>query len=442
MSGTDTQDVIFAPGSGHGRAAVTVVRLSGAGTDAVIRALLDDRLPEPRRVSLRTLRHPCDGSILDRALVLWMPGPGTFTGEDQAELQIHGGVAVRAAVLGALGRQPGCRPAEPGEFTRRAFLNGRMDLTGVEGLAELIEAETEAQRRQAVRQLQGDLGIAVDGWRMRLLDRLARLEALLDFSDEEDVPASAGSSDELVALSDEIATAVAGADRGERIREGLTVVIAGPPNAGKSTLLNALAKREVAIVSPIPGTTRDVIEVRCDLGGLPVTLIDTAGLRDSLDPVELQGIARARRNIDQADLVLWLMPFDHAGQPALPDPMGATVRRIRTKCDLAGDELGEDLAVSARSGEGLDALLALIEGLAGAQIQGVGEAIVTRERHRLALTEVAECLARAQAADRSNAPELAAEDLRLALRALGRVTGRVDVEDVLDHIFSSFCIGK
>ena len=440
MSGTVSPDAIFAPASGHGRAAVAVIRLSGPRTPAVLRALLGDRLPDPRRASLRTLRDPRDRIVLDQALVLWMPGPGTFTGEDQAELHLHGGVAVRMAVLRALGRQPGCRPADPGEFTRRAFLNGRMDLTAVEGLADLIDAETEAQRRQATRQLQGEFGVAVDRWRARLLGRLARLEALLDFSDEEDVPGFAGPLDELAAVAAEVATAVAGAERGERIREGVTVVIAGPPNAGKSTLLNALAKREVAIVSPIPGTTRDAIEVRCDLGGLAVTLVDTAGLRDSQDAVEQEGIARARRSMDQADLVLWLTPSGEAGQAVLPSPAGATCRRIRTKSDLGGCGLGEDLAVSARSGEGLDDLLAMVAGFAGSQLQGAGEAIVTRERHRHALNEVLQCLARAQASD--HAPELAAEDLRLALRALGRITGRVDVEDVLDHIFSSFCIGK
>ena len=288
---------IAALASGLGRAAIAVVRLSGPETSRVLAALLRGNLPEPRRASVRRLVDPRDGSVLDRALVLWMPGPGTFTGEDQGELHLHGGSAVRAAVLRVL-TDEGCRLAEPGEFTRRAFQNGRIDLTATEGLADLIDAETEAQRRQAVRQLDGVMARQVEAWRDRLLDALAGAEAALDFADEEDVP-STGWECEVTAglqrLRSEVAAALAGAARGERLRDGMTVVIAGPPNAGKSTLLNALARRDVAIVSPIPGTTRDAIEVRCDLGGLPVTFIDTAGLRDSEDALEREGMARTGR---------------------------------------------------------------------------------------------------------------------------------------------------
>ncbi|WP_018262191.1 tRNA uridine-5-carboxymethylaminomethyl(34) synthesis GTPase MnmE [Methylobacterium sp. WSM2598] len=434
-------DTIFAPASGFGRAAVAVIRISGPGAASCLTALTGGPPPLPRRLSLRQLRDPGTGEVLDRALVVWLPGPATFTGEDSAELHLHGGAAVRAAVLRVLGRLPGLAPAEPGAFTRRAFLNGRMDLTAVEGLADLIDAETEAQRRQAMRQLDGALGRLVEAWRDTLLGVLAGAEAALDFSDEGDVDESALSASGLAAAArvrDAILAALAEGRRGERLREGFVVVLAGPPNAGKSTLLNALARREAAIVSPIPGTTRDAIEVRCDLDGLPVLLVDTAGLRDEgADPIEAEGMARSRRRIEEADLVLWLVPPE-GGAAA---PTGALV--VHTKRDLGRDLGGADgaLAISALTGEGLAMLLDRVAAAAGAAL-GRGDAVVTRERQRRALEECAAHLGRAIGGAETMPAELVAEDLRLAVRALGAVAGRVGVEEMLDRLFSSFCIGK
>jgi tRNA modification GTPase len=430
-------DTIFAAASGFGRAAVAVIRLSGPGTRGAVEALAGRVPDQPRRMSLRTLRHPTTCEALDQALVVWMPGPNSFTGEDQAELQIHGGVAVRGAVLAALSTLEGCRPAEAGEFTRRAFLNGRMDLSAVEGLADLIDAETEAQRRQALRQMEGALGHAVEAWREEALQILALLEAALDFSDEGDVPEGLEreARRRIEILRDGIAKVLA-YPSGERLREGFVVVLAGAPNAGKSTLLNALARREVAIVSPIAGTTRDIIEVRCDLGGLPVSFVDTAGLRDSADAVEQEGVARARARAAAADLVLWLVAPD--GDRVQPERAGLIVG---TKADL-GAAAAVDLLVSAATGRGLEALLARIEAEAQRAL-GSGDAVLTRERHRQALQDAQSSLDRALAIMGQNGPtELAAEEVRLATRAIGRITGRVDVDDMLDRLFGAFCIGK
>ncbi|HEX8167553.1 MAG TPA: tRNA uridine-5-carboxymethylaminomethyl(34) synthesis GTPase MnmE [Beijerinckiaceae bacterium] len=436
------EDTIFAPASGHGRAAIAVIRLSGPGTHGVLETMAGG-VPPPRRMTLRVLRDPGSGEALDRALVVWMPGPESFTGEDQAELHVHGGLAVRAAVLRALAGIAGLRAAEPGEFTHRAFLNGRMDLSAVEGLADLVDAETEAQRRQALRQLEGRLGSLVEGWRGRLIECLALLEAALDFSDERDVAADVErQAGEIArALGEEIAGHLAEAGRGERLREGYRVVLAGPPNAGKSTLLNALARRDVAIVSEIPGTTRDAIEVRCDLNGLPVTFVDTAGLRETSDPVETEGVARTRAHVGRADLVLWLMAPDGGGNGSSEASAGVPALRIGTKSDLAAPPPDVDLSVSARTGEGLPALLDRIAALLEAAL-GAGDAAITRERHRHAFEAAREGLVRAGEALAQGHAELAAEDVRLALRALGRVTGRVDVEEVLDRLFAAFCIGK
>lgn len=433
------QDTIFAPASGFGRAAISVVRLSGPAVREAL-TMLTGSVPEPRRLVLRHVRHPGSRETVDQALVAFMPGPGSFTGEDQAEIHGHGGLAARTALLRALGAVPGCRPAEPGEFTRRAFLNGRMDLTQVEGLADLIEAETEAQRRQAVRQLEGRLGGLVEGWRERLIDALARLEAALDFADEGDVPdALEDEAGRIVGpVLAEMREALAQGRRGERLREGFTVVIGGPPNAGKSTLLNAIARRDVAIVSPVAGTTRDAIEVRCDLGGLPVVLVDTAGLRETEDAVEQVGVARARARLESADLVLWLVPPDGADAP----PPGLPTLPVRTKADLAGAGAGgAGLAVSAATGAGLPDLIDRIAARAAEAI-GAGDALLTRERHRRGIEDAADRLDGVAAALLGGHGELAAEDVRLALRALEAVTGRVDVEDVLDRLFSAFCIGK
>lgn len=428
-------DTIVAPATGGGRTAVAVIRLSGERAGEALAALAGP-LPPPRRLTLRCLVDPRDGSHLDQALVAWMPGPASYTGEDTAEIHCHGGPAVRAGLLSALGSL-GLRLAEPGEFTRRALLNGRLDLTEVEGLADLIDAETEAQRRQALRQLEGGLGQRVSAWREALLQASARLEAALDFADEGAVDA-----DELVAdagrrmstVRGEIEAVLAEGRRGERLREGLKVVIAGPPNAGKSTLMNVLARRDVAIVSEIPGTTRDAIEVRLDLGGMPVHLVDTAGLRESDDPVEREGVARSLRHLADADLVLWLVP--PTGETSPPNDILRIV--VGTKSDLGLPSLACDLAVSALSGSGMDSLLARLQAEASTSL-GQGDALVTRLRHRDGLECCVAALLRGAGTDE---PELAAEDLRSAIQALGSIVGHVGVEAMLDRLFAGFCIGK
>ena len=437
------RSTIFALSSGRPPAAIAVVRISGPFARNGLAALAP-KLPEPRRAALRRLRDPATGSVLDEALVLWLPGPATETGEDMVELHLHGGRAVVAAVLGALGTVPGLRPAEPGEFTRRAFENGRLDLTAVEGLADLIFAETEAQRAQAMRQFQGLLGGRAETWRTRLIEALALVEARIDFSDQ-DVP------DDLIGpalhaarqLLDEIDETLRDQRRGERLRDGLVVAIAGPPNAGKSSLLNAIAKREVAIVSPHAGTTRDVIEVHLDLDGYPVTLIDTAGIRATDDPVEQEGVRRARARAAAADLVLWVVDAA-AGEAASVEP-GRWI--VRNKIDLVGGAgqspgSGGDgtFRISATSGAGVDGLVAALADYAGTLL--AEPALVTRERHRVVLAEARDALGRALAERRQGREDIIAEELRLAARALGRLTGRVDVEDILDVIFRDFCIGK
>ncbi|MBB6308720.1 tRNA uridine-5-carboxymethylaminomethyl(34) synthesis GTPase MnmE [Xanthobacter tagetidis] len=430
------EDTIFALSSGRPPSGVAVVRLSGPAAGDAVRALLGD-LPPPRFARYGALRDPARGEVLDRALVLFFPGPASTTGEDVAELHLHGGRAVVAAVLRVLGALPGLRPAEAGEFTRRAFARGKMDLAEVEGLADLVAAETEAQRRQALALASGALSRRIADWRAGLVQALALVEASIDFSDEGDVP------DDLVAeaqavigpLAADVAAALSDADRGERVRAGLTVAIAGPPNAGKSTLLNRLAGREAAIVSPVPGTTRDVLEVHLELAGQAVLLLDTAGLRESVDMVEQEGVRRALARAEAADLVLWL---SEAGEP--PPAALARAIRVRTKADLGGGVPDGWIGLSTHTGEGVEALLACLEteaeGLAGGE-----PALVSRERQRLALAEAAGHLSRA-AGDFGGQEELRAEELRLAARALDRVIGRVDVEDVLDALFVTFCIGK
>jgi tRNA modification GTPase len=530
---------IFALSSGRPPAAIAVVRISGPRAGEALQALTG-RMPEPRRAALARLRDPQNGEPLDEALALWFPAPRSETGEDMAELQLHGGRAVIAATLAALGRLDGFRPAEAGEFTRRAFENGRLDLTAVEGLADLIGAETEAQRRQAYRQLKGLLGDRAETWRGRLIGALALVEAGIDFSDEGDVPQDllTPALDVARALRDEISAALAQAGRGERLRDGLVVAIAGPPNAGKSTLLNRIAKREAAIVSPFAGTTRDVIEVHLDLDGYPVTLLDTAGVRETGDPVEREGVRRARERAAAADLVLWVVSADapvadyEAGGGPLADggEPGATRGKLNSEhgrplahaatsgpaasqgVDRSADDGGRDksssandnvsgvgggsqsmadssrvgaslpvansrsmadappappvwlvfnkndlpqqsssertfrneyqfnLSISARDGTGIDALLqalnAHVKGYFGAE-----SGLITRERHCHHLRETEAALTRALA-EKSGREDIVAEELRLASRALGRLTGKVDVEDILDVIFRDFCIGK
>jgi tRNA modification GTPase len=525
------RSTIFALSSGRPPAAIAVVRISGPGARLALETLAG-RVPEPRRAALARLRDPLNGEPLDEALALWFPSPRSETGEDMAELQLHGGRAVTAAVLAALGRLPGFRPAEAGEFTRRAFEDGRLDLTAVEGLADLIGAETEAQRRQAFRQLKGLLGDRAETWRGRLIGALALVEAGIDFSDEGDVPQDllTPALEIARALRDEISAVLAQAGRGERLRDGLVVAIAGPPNAGKSTLLNRIAKREAAIVSPFAGTTRDVIEVHLDLDGYPVTLLDTAGVRDTDDPVEQEGVRRARARAAAADLVLWVVsedrPLDEQGggnrplaesaavagaskraeaktatkhdrpltyasrvarhdasptaeagakslnrtspladKTAAPSASSAdSVSRspssplndpplwlVRNKIDLvtrsvasessSTNEYGFSYPISARDGIGVEALLTALEAHVSGFFRESG--LITRERHRHSLQETEAILARALAEGQGQKREdIVAEELRLAARELGRLTGKVDVEDVLDLIFRDFCIGK
>ena len=376
---TDARPTIFALSSGRPPAAIAVVRVSGPRAGAALEKLIG-RVPEPRQATLARVRDPATGEVIDEALVLWFPAPRSETGEDTAELQLHGGHAVIAGVLEALGRIEGCRPAEAGEFTRRAFENGRLDLTAVEGLADLIAAETQAQRRQAFRQLKGLIGDRAEAWRRALIEAQALVEARIDFSDEADVPENLVDAALHAAqqLRSEIAAALADGGRGERLRDGLVVAIAGPPNAGKSTLLNRLARREAAIVSPYPGTTRDVIEVHFDLGGYPVTLLDTAGIRDSADPVEQEGVRRARAGAAAADLVLWVIDVSAAGT-ALDDTGRSSFKSdvwlIKNKIDLAVDKLciscesGSGISspmtfsISATTGAGTDALVTALDGL-------------------------------------------------------------------------------
>jgi tRNA modification GTPase len=442
------RDTIFALSSGRPPAAVAVVRISGPRAGVALETLIG-RVPAARRASLARVRDPATGDLIDEGLALWFPGPNSETGEDIVELQVHGGRAVIAALLAALGRFGGLRHAEAGEFTRRAFENGRMDLTAVEGLADLVAAETEVQRRQALLQLKGLLGERAETWRQRLIEALALVEAGIDFSDEDDVPSdlTARALELIRPLADEIGKAMAG--QGERLREGLRVAIAGPPNAGKSTLFNRLARREAAIVSPFPGTTRDVLEIHLDLGGYPVTVLDTAGIRDTTDPIEREGVRRASEQAAGADLVLWVI------EPTSEDVGEALVQAgwlVVNKMDLA--DPAERIRIESRfkksngvhfissaTGMGVEQLVTSISGFAE-RFFTQEAALVTRERQRAHLRETVLALHSAGQAAQDGREEIMAEQLRLATRALGRLLGRVDVEDVLDVIFRDFCIGK
>lgn len=436
---------IFAPMTATGRGAVTALRISGSATADAIQTLCG-RLPAPRSASLRRLRDNA-GEVLDEALVLWFPAPHSYTGEDVAELHLHGGRAVLEGVAEALLAQ-GLRLAEPGEFSRRAFLNGRMDLLQAEAIGDLVNAETAGQRRQALRQMEGALGQLYEDWSNRLAGVLAHQEALIDFPDE-DLPVAVEQAliGTIASLSAEITTHLADGRRGEKMREGLVFVIQGPPNAGKSTLLNALAGREVAIVSPQPGTTRDALEVQMVFGDAPVTLIDTAGLRETSDPIEAEGVRRARARAAQADLILVLRSPDAPDAEAdtaipITDAQAAAEPPrlvIATKVDLEAAPQGADLAVSARTGLGMPDLVQRLSAIARAATAQAGPPPLTRQRHRALLAQAQAHLAEAVAMDE---PELRAEELRLSLSALGGITGSIGVEALLDRIFGDFCIGK
>lgn len=439
---------IFALATAPGRAGVAVVRVSGPASGDALAALTGKPLPTPRMATLVRLRDPKTGEALDDALVLRFTAPRSFTGEDVVELHLHGGRAVVAGVVEALSALPGLRVAEPGEFTRRAFENGKLDLTEAEAVADLVDAETSAQRRQALRQMEGALGQLYDGWRERLTRSLAHIEADIDFPDE-DLPSGVSDAARPVldALAAEIDAHLDDRGRGERLREGLHIAIVGAPNAGKSSLLNALARREAAIVSARAGTTRDVIEVHLDLGGYPVVLADTAGLREAAaDEVEEEGIRRALDRAARADVKVAV--FDATALPALDPATVALVDKdtvvVLNKTDLADAPIRtvgsqDAVAVSARTGSGLAELERRLTAFTADRLAGSGAPALTRARHRSALEECRDALRRALTAP---LPELMAEDVRLASRALGRITGRVDVEDLLDVIFRDFCIGK
>ncbi|CAN7476433.1 tRNA uridine-5-carboxymethylaminomethyl(34) synthesis GTPase MnmE [Phenylobacterium sp. LjRoot225] len=433
------RDTIFAPATGSGRAAIAVVRLTGPRTEVALRTLAGG-LSAPRRASVRRLFTPA-GAEIDQALVLWFPGPASYTGEDAAEFHVHGGRAVVAALVEALS-SIGLRLAEPGEFTRRAFEAGKLDLTQAEGVADLIDAETEAQRLQALAQLDGRLSGAQARWREALTEALALFEAAVDFPDEE-LPQDVAQRAQpvLALLIAEIEAAAADVARGERIREGFRIALIGAPNAGKSTLLNALAKREAAIVTAIPGTTRDIIEVPLELGGYKAIVADTAGLRETTDEIEAEGVRRAGAWADTADLRIWLVDGTADSTPNAPTSLRPEDIILLTKRDLGEGRLDLPGApFSARSPNDVAWLESTLAERVVTSLTGAEPPAATRLRHKVLLEEAAARLR--HAAEEVDALELAAEDVRLACRALDRITGRIDPEEVLGRIFSTFCIGK
>jgi tRNA modification GTPase len=446
------QQTIFALSSGRPPSAIAIVRVSGPQAGPAL-TLLAGRIPAPRTATRAVLRD-ADQQPIDDAVVLWFPGPASATGEDVAEFHVHGGRAVLAALFAVLSAFENVRAAEPGEFTRRGFENGKLDLTEAEGLDDLIHADTDRQRRQALRHLKGLLGDKARDWRAEIIEASALIEAGIDFSDEGDVPAELikPALAKIKALLGEIQEVLAAQGRSERLRDGLVVAIAGPPNVGKSTLINQLARREVAIVSPHAGTTRDVIEVQLDLDGYPVTVIDTAGVRETDDPVEQEGVRRARARAAEADLVLWLVDHEHEELPhqgSAPawmvrnkidlDPAGVDTARPRQPGTTAGE--GAEFRISASRGDGVLELIAALVTFARDYF-GSGEGgLIGRARQRKLLQETASSLQRSIAVI-GEGEELAAEELRTAVHSLGRLLGRVDIEEILDVIFRDFCIGK
>lgn len=464
------EDTIFALSTGQGRAAVAVIRLSGPDSDKALEALLQrQNLPKARQASLRKLKDPKTQELLDLGLVIRFPGPESFTGEDVVELQIHGGTAVIASVLNALSCLPNLRPAEAGEFSRRAFAHGRMDLTEIEGLSDLLSAETACQRQQALSQMEGALSHVYQAWADRLTHILAHLEAAIDFVDEEDIPQDLEQDARKAAteITCEIKAHLNDGHRGERLRDGLKVVVLGEPNAGKSSLVNAIAGRDVAIVTSQAGTTRDIIEIRLDLNGWPVLIADTAGLRESEDLIEKEGIARAKAWGDSADLkVIVIDSMASKISRDVVDLIDENTIIVLNKKDLwqktvkQAQTSGKDLIEQykhlcektqqampiafvpciAKESEGLENFFEVMEQAAEHRMGRKAETpILTRPRHRAALTD---CLYALERIEQAPLAELMTEEVRLAVRALGRLTGKVDVEDLLDVIFSEFCIGK
>jgi len=436
---------IFALSSAPGRAGVAVVRISGPQAGVVLDTMAPPRSPD-RVAALRRIRAPDSGDVLDEALVLWLAAPRTETGEDMAELHLHGSPAIVKAVLATLGRIADCRLAEPGEFARRAFEHGKLDLAQVEGLADLIEAETEAQRYQALAQMRGALSDLYEGWRHDLLEASALMAAAIDFSDEGDVAGDAAERAYGIAreLAAQITAHLDDQHRGEILRDGFRVVLAGPPNAGKSSLLNALARREAAIVSEEAGTTRDVLEVRLDLDGLPVIVTDTAGIRETDGAVEKEGVRRALAHAREADLVLWLSDATAGPTEPAPDILARGDKfflQVATKIDIPGTAPGPLLGISSKTGVGIPELIARVSEAARTRIGDMQSPAITHERHRNSLQQALIAL-QAFISLPASEHELRAEDLRQAAHALGRITGRVDVEEVLGEIFARFCIGK
>ena len=446
---------IYALSSGKGRAGVAVIRLSGEkATDVLLTISELKDLPAPRETKLAWFRDPETSVRLDHGLALYFKAPNSFTGEDVVEFHIHGGRAVVAGLLEALSKFDGVRPAEPGEFTRRAFDNGKMDLTATEGLADLLNAETEAQRRQALRQMDGQLGDLYDGWRKEIISAMAYLEADIDFADEE-IPEDVTERVRPIieTLHVKIKNHLEDGHRGERIRDGLQVVILGQPNIGKSSLMNYLSRRDVAIVSDIEGTTRDVLEVHLDIQGFPVTIIDTAGLRESADTIEAEGMRRARERAEKSDIRIIMT--DASLWPDVGDEIAGMITDetliLLNKVDLVRDRqeldrrIGEDgkkiFPVSLKTGQGLDSFMQAVEQEVAGKMDLADAPSLTRTRHRQALRDSVDHLQRFLT-NQTGELELLAEDLRLAARALGRITGAVDVEDILDVVFSEFCIGK
>jgi tRNA modification GTPase len=432
------EQTIFALSSGRPPSAISIVRVSGPQAKAVL-ASLAGKMPKPR-IASRVLLRDASRQPIDDSVVLWFPAPASATGEDVAEFHVHGGRAVLAALFAALAAFEHVRAAEPGEFTRRAFENGKLDLTEAEALDDLIHADTDRQRRQALRQLKGLLGDRARDWRARIIEATALIEAGIDFSDEGDVPAEliAPALARIKSLTEEIQEVLAAQGRSERLREGLVVAISGPPNVGKSTLINLLARREVAIVSPHAGTTRDVIEVHLDLDGYPVTVIDTAGIRETDDPVEQEGVRRARMRAGEADLVLWMVDAQHE-MTGRGDEAPVWVVRNKIDLDAAGEET--DFKISASRGDGVAELIKALVAFARDYFGSKEDGLIGRHRQRELLRETVASLRRSISVV-AHGEELAAEELRAAANSLGRLLGRVDVEDVLDVIFREFCVGK
>jgi len=433
--GPTTRDTIFALASGRGRAGVAIVRVSGPDACQALQALTRGKPSNERQVLYRTLFGKTNEAVIDSGVILRFAAPRSYTGEDVVEFQIHGGPAIVSSLLTELGCLKGLRLAEPGEFTRRAVENGRLDLAQAEAIADLVEAETEAQQRQAVQQYQGGLSKIYESWRSRLIRCAAWIEATIDFPDEEIPPeALTGSRNEISRIANEMQSHLDDGRRGEILREGFHVAVIGPPNAGKSSLVNALAQRDVAIVSDMPGTTRDVLEVRLNLKGYPVILSDTAGLREAQDPIEEEGVRRAKERAAAADLRLLVLDSAAGSGDGLRGDV-----EVHSKADLVGDRSHAGLWISAKTGEGLSELVDLLAAHARDRME-VGDApVLSRARHRTAVDKARTHLRDALGA---SAPELSAEHMRLALREIGRLTGRVDLDELLDVVFRDFCLGK